>query len=1351
MFYGNQDTIEGILDILTSTAVPFSDTFSSLFTMAGQVVTLITYRDPLVLDMDGDGIELISLDDSGVYMDTNSDGLAEQVGWVAPDDALLVRDDNGNGVIDTPNELFGGTGQTGYQELAAYDTNADGQITAADADFGSLKVWNDLDSDGISDAGELQTLTEAGITAISLAHTLTNYTNEGNIVEAVGTFTMDGVTHTMNEVLFTVSTGLTTPVPGSEVDINPVTLFMPFSSGYGELQAWHIAMSENPDLLTMMEDILAWPAGDYDGLTEQINAFLYEWAGVSDVPPGSRGTGVDARQVAVMEAVMGTDLFGGGTIPSLNVGLVNQAWNTFYQEIETRILTQGTMQDVFPDAYYDFTTGELNIGSSIDDIIDLASAETTTDTVYWMKLAGILVGNVSDLAGDQEANLTAIYDLIEEKTNLDISNIANFTYGSLNSGTLGNAETADVIVGSEGNDTLYGNAGDDIIIGGGGNDLLNGTTGLDTYVFGLGDGIDTVVDSAGLGNPEIGQNIIQLGEGITADDIRFSSTVSDNNLHLNIHLMQDGVDTGDVLTIENQYYSSPTILNFVVSSIVLFDGTVIDLTQGWHLTDGAGLSSTIKGTAGDDTLEGLDGDDDLQAGDGNDILDAGDGNDNLNASFGNDTLNGGNGNDYLTGGDGDDILAGGAGNDTLSGGAGIDTYMFGLGDGVDKITEYNGIAGGIGAEAGQQIIQLGEGITADDIRFSSTFSDNNLHLNIHLMQDGVDTGDVLTIENQYYYSPTSLTFIASAITLFDGTVIDLTQGWHLTDATGVASTILGAIGNDTLEGLDGNDYLKGNDGDDVLIGGSGGDNLDGQAGTDTASYIDSTSAVNVNLNSGSTTGGYAAGDTLSSIENLSGSNFNDILTGSSGVNTIWGNGGNDTISLGGGNDTGYGGDGDDTISGSSGNDIVYGGNNNDTLIGDAGIDTLYGDAGDDTLTGGASADVINGGDGVDKVNYSTSTTAVVINLLTNVNTGGDAAGDTITNVENVSGSAFADTITGNTSDNFIWGNAGTDTLNGGDGNDTLEGGADIDTIDGGNGTDIASYAASASAVTVSLFSGTNTGGDAAGDTLTNIENISGSAFNDSLTGTNSANTIWGNAGNDTILLGGGNDTGYGGDNDDTITAANGNDTVYGGNGNDTLNGDAGNDILYGDAGNDIINGGANDDVITGGSGSDTIDGGDGVDKVDYSTSASAININLLTNTHSGGDAAGDSLINIENINATNGNDILVGNNSNNTIWGNGGQDSITGGLGIDTMYGGGAKDTFYFNSTTDSTTGSLDQIMDFVHGQDKININSSIATSYAGLVITASGTGYDVSDVDSSFSFHVESAAALTAGDFIFS
>lgn len=256
-----------------------------------------------------------------------------------------------------------------------------------------------------------------------------------------------------------------------------------------------------------------------------------------------------------------------------------------------------------------------------------------------------------------------------------------------------------------------------------------------------------------------------------------------------------------------------------------------------------------------------------------------------------------------------------------------------------------------------------------------------------------------------------------------------------------------------------------------------------------------------------------------------------------------------------------GGAGNDTLTGTVGADYISGMAGNDTLSGLGGDDTLLGGTGTDSLDGGAGNDYLQADDGDDT-------------LL---------------------GGSGNDMLLGNNDNDTLDGGTGNDTLSGGSGNDTLLGGAGADANDGGAGTDTLSYAASTSGVTVDLVAGTGTGGDAQGDTITGIEVLIGSEYNDTLTGTIGDEQLYGAGGSDVISGGGGADWLYGGAGDDTITGADGVDHIYGDDGNDHLIGGPGGDFLYGGNGNDWLEAQGDGDLLDGGAGDDIMDGGIGSD------------------------------------------------------------------------------------------------------------------------------------------------------------
>jgi Ca2+-binding RTX toxin-like protein len=494
-------------------------------------------------------------------------------------------------------------------------------------------------------------------------------------------------------------------------------------------------------------------------------------------------------------------------------------------------------------------------------------------------------------------------------------------------------------------------------------------------------------------------------------------------------------------------------------------GDEIDGGNGNDTITAGATNDTLIGGLGADILRGGDGDDIADGGDANDILDGGNGNDTLKGGAGADTFLAGSGNDSMDGGDGADTFSAGLGNDTADGGAGNDTFVGGAGD--DSLS---GGADNDDISGGDNNDTLAGGSGADTLNGGG----------------GFDTAD-------YRASGAAVTVRLSADSTAPGTG---TGGDAEGDKLSSIERVYGSTKDDSLYGSSVADVLDGWLGNDILVGGAGSDFLLGNGGFDTADYSASGAAVNVTLNSdptlfGTGTGGDAEGDQLNSIERVIGSIYNDTLTGGTGAEWLEGNDGADTFTL------------------NSGNDTALGGLGNDTLLG--------GD-GNDNLAGGAGADSIDGGVGTDTANYSDFTSAVTVNLAT----GTSSDGDVLSNIENVGGGSGADTLIGNGLANTLAGGAGNDTFVGGAGADTFIGGADTDTVDysaltgGGINMQLTT--------TPGVFLIAQTGGtDAQGDVLSEVENVIGSAFTDTLNGGPAANKLVSGAGNDIMRGGSGAD------------------------------------------------------------------------------------------------------------------------------------------------------------------------------------------------------------------------------------
>ncbi len=167
----------------------------------------VKFMDPIVLDLNGDGLDLRSIEDGVVY-DIKGDGSEVQTGFVQGDDALLFFDSDGNGYCSSGTELFGNQegDANGFAELSSYDENNDGVINSADSVYKDLKVWNDLNGDGKSQLDEIRTLEEAGVSELSLEYEDTSIENAGNVITQQGTFTRsDGTSGYMVDVDFQYS------------------------------------------------------------------------------------------------------------------------------------------------------------------------------------------------------------------------------------------------------------------------------------------------------------------------------------------------------------------------------------------------------------------------------------------------------------------------------------------------------------------------------------------------------------------------------------------------------------------------------------------------------------------------------------------------------------------------------------------------------------------------------------------------------------------------------------------------------------------------------------------------------------------------------------------------------------------------------------------------------------------------------------------------------------------------------------------------------------------------------------------------------------------------------------------
>ena len=698
---------------------------------------------------------------------------------------------------------------------------------------------------------------------------------------------------------------------------------------------------------------------------------------------------------------------------------------------------------------------------------------------------------------------------------------------------------------------ITGNTSDNALTGGNVDDILVGGDGNDVLDGGSGD--NQLYGGAG-------NDTLKASSGINI----FIGNVGDDIFVGGADL--DGLPSDKDTKVDNHYDTAD--YTYIGKGTVNIDLAFKDL-------DG-NSTKQINMVAGDqDTLTGIEN---LIGAESNDILKGDEVANQIEGRLGDDQLFGRDGIDTLIGGKGDDVLVGGAGADVLIGGT------------------------------------LKSGESANDIGIN-TASYEDAKEGVEARLDGSTTPMVGDAFGDTYYGIHNLTGSNFKDVLTGDDNINVLNGRSGGD------TLLGGKGDDTLNGFDGvlvtgadkdgNDVLYGEGGNDTLNGGAGDDTLDGGDDNDT-------------LRGGS------------GIDRLIGGLGDDNLFGDDGVDTLEGGEGKNTLEGGVGSDVFLGGLGTDIFKGGSEKDSVdysaykdlitfegltidmvdKGANGSVWAKDDQFIDieVVIGTDYNDTFIANEAETQFVGGKGVNTVSYQAAG-AVVVSLSGPVDSGGWAKNDTFLEIRNLTGSAFADELTGDTNQNTLNGGAGNDVfvgmLNKGDDEgkgDTYIGGEDTD-------FDTLTYANLSSSYKVVVTINEQGGGQALislgsklvqTDTFTFIDNIinsggggdtdkiddeatgnsddgsvsTGNSFNNVLVGSLSKDTLWGKGGSDQLR-------GLGGD-----------DVIYGGNGNDKLWGGSGDDLIYGDLGGDetgIDAGIPSNDILYGGTGADKLFGGNGND------------------------------------------------------------------------------------------------------------------------------------------------------------
>jgi hypothetical protein len=677
--------------------------------------------DPLVFDLDGDGITTVA-EDGNVFFDWDADGFAQSTGYINNADGFLVLDLNGNGVIDTGRELFGDAtlledgseAINGFEALAQYDSNIDGTIDASDSIYNRLQIWRDNNGDGNTDAGELYGLDDFGIASISLDYQDYGWgaNSQGNLSPYQGSYTLEsGEVRNVTDVFFDTDESITSEVLSEEAT-QLTGSNTPNTVHFGLIHSLHWGILNDERVAALVEQLSSETLSSADKLTNS-RTLIEILAGTADLEL----THADKNE-KTFERFFGALNWTNGNTAALNAAQFDTSLNNIASAYHYQIAAQTYMSGFFESAVFGFDESEgaysADFTVSIEWLVEKYGQDIGT-------FAGMLhdVGNAifgidpynNNLIGEFKSALDAYVQGSTELTDelSDITNAYIQVDGVENIGTNpwnhdGIAfNSSSIKLGTEGVDTLTGSAYDDVISGYGGDDTISMTSSGGDDVVNAGAGDDTVNAASATGT-----KTIDLGDG---NDVATLSYRAD-------HDVQGGAgdDTISVSVPGGNYYSTAalktnrieggqgndTITGFMGSDTYVFnrgDGqdTVTDYSGGYSTTDkivfGAGITAADVSVARSGSAYIISITDPNNAEATDQIT--------LRHAFGNEVyqieqyefedgtvwsaddvqamsliVNGTEGVDTLTGSAYDDVISGYGGDDTLVGNAGSDSYVF---------------------------------------------------------------------------------------------------------------------------------------------------------------------------------------------------------------------------------------------------------------------------------------------------------------------------------------------------------------------------------------------------------------------------------------------------------------------------------------------------------------------------------------------------------------------------------------------------------------------------------------------------------------------------------------------------
>ncbi|MGL5631195.1 MAG: calcium-binding protein, partial [Azovibrio sp.] len=576
-------------------------------------------RDPLTLDLDGDGIETVGASNS-ILFDHDGDGTKTGTGWVKSDDGMLVWDRNGNGLIDNGSELFGvdyvkADGQKakdGFDALRDLDTNGDDVFDANDTKFANVRVWRDLNQDGISQANELFTLHELNVASISLTTTQkTINLNGGNQQVSAGTYTRtDGSTGTAGNLNL-----VDNPFYREFEDKIPLTEEaekLPDMQGSGAVRDLHEAASLSNKLASTLADYASQTTRE--GQIDKLDDLIHAWADSCDMKTSMEQAADKGYQLIYL-------------IPGL------------------------TAKDYDPFVAYGFAsdsgTGQFASGFSEEQ------KKKYQDLVDQQKYITRLIGILEKFNGMTFVEIESDFVALGTGTRLNVDTSEPFTFGISNgtgSSSSGGSSSGYLYLPTN---RVY------VSLSAAQLSLLEQSfaeleksvyAGLvsQTRLSGYFDSIELTFVNSDIHFDFSGLNA-KLESLKEKDPINAFTDLVELNRYAGPQLQQLGWDGVTRLS----FWLEGATDNVSIQNLLKENGMLLG-------------SGTLSSTSTINTLFGKEGNDTLNGNSGNDILSGG---------VGNDTLNGGYGDDILIGGTGNDALHGGNGNDTYiyRKGDGVDT------------------------------------------------------------------------------------------------------------------------------------------------------------------------------------------------------------------------------------------------------------------------------------------------------------------------------------------------------------------------------------------------------------------------------------------------------------------------------------------------------------------------------------------------------------------------------------------------------------------------------------------------------------------------------------------------------